>query len=144
MKKKRLALIDKYAADAANVQTRAEKEGLLKSLEQGLKDITSDELKSGGMFSKMFEDFEKLSTKSLNDILGLDQYIDQLDLSIEETKIFKEAILKARSEIEQRNPFELLTNSWGISLKLLSQAIPMRLSQQLMGWRMEYRMSCPL
>ena len=55
----------------------------------------------------MFEDFEKLSTKSLNEILGLDQYIDQLDLSIEETKIFKEAILKARSEIE-RESFKLL------------------------------------
>lgn len=116
---KRLALIDKYAADAANARTRAEKDGLLKSLEQALKGLTSEELKSGGMFSKMFEDFEKLSTKSLNEILDLDQYIDQLDLSIEETKIFKEAILKARSEIEKRNPFKLLTNSWEEFIKAL-------------------------
>ncbi len=116
---KRIALIDKYELEASKAKTKAEKDGLLKSLEQSLKGLTSDELKSGGMFSKMFEDFEKLSTKSLNDILDLDQYIDQLDLSIEETKIFKEAILKARSEIEQRNPFKLLTNSWEDFIKAL-------------------------
>ena len=85
------------------------------------------------MFSKMFEDFEKLSTKSLNDILDLDQYVDQLDLSIEETKIFKEAIIKARDEIEQRNPFKLLTNSWEEFIKAVKSGDSDALKSALKG-----------
>ena len=95
------------------------------------------------MFSKMFEDFEKLSTKSLNDILDLDQYIDQLDLSIKKQRYSKKLYLKQDLRLSRGIRLNFLPIVGKISLKLL-QAIPMRLSQQLRGWKMEYRMSCPL
>lgn len=114
---KRIALIDKYELEASKAKTKAEKDGLLKSLNKSLQNLTSEQLKSGGLFEKMFGDVERLSTDTLNEILGVDEYIDKLGLSVEETKIFKDAILNARKEIENRNPFTLLTNSWNDFIK---------------------------
>lgn len=114
---KRIALIDKYELEASKAKTKAEKDGLLKSLNQSLQDLTSEQLKKGGLFEKMFGDVERLSTDTLNDILGVDEYIDKLGLSVEETKIFKDAILDARKELEKRNPFTLLSNSWSDFIK---------------------------
>lgn len=116
---KRIALIDKYELEASKAKTKAEKDGLLKLLNQSLQDLTSEQLKKGGLFEKMFGDVERLSTDTLNDILGVDEYIDKLGLSVEETKIFKDAILNARKELENRNPFTLLTNSWNDFVKAI-------------------------
>jgi len=109
---KRLALIDKYEKNASKAKTKAEKDGLLKGLEQSLQDIASEQLKSGGLFEKMFGDVERLSTDTLVEILGIDDYIDKLGLSIEETKVFKDAITNARNELEKRNPFKSLSKDW--------------------------------
>lgn len=115
----RLALIDKYEKDAAKAKTKAEQDSLLQALNVSLQRITSEQLKSGGLFEKMFGDASRLSTETLEEILGIEGFIDQLGLSIEETKIFKDAILNARAELESRNPFKLLTASWKEYIKSL-------------------------
>lgn len=114
---RRNALIDKYKEDSKG-KNQWERASLLKQLEQDLQKLSSEEAASG-IFEKLFGDVGRLSSETIKNLLEQAENVNTESWSPKNIEAWKNAILRARDELENRNPFEMLSRSWSEFVKKL-------------------------
>lgn len=107
---RRNALIDKFKEDSKG-KNQYERAGLLKQLEKDLQALSSEEVTSG-IFEKLFGDVGRLSSETIKNLLEKAENVNTDGWSPERIEAWKNAVLKARDELENRNPFDALTSGW--------------------------------
>lgn len=111
IEQKKNALINKYRQEAQKAQTRGEKDSLFKQLQSDLKDLSMQGA-TQGVLSKMFDDVTRLSSETLQTILDQASRIDISLFSPTDAKSFQDAVKQITAELEGRNPFLAIRNSW--------------------------------
>lgn len=110
---KRDALRDMYNRKIADASTQGEKAILKKQLEESMKGLKFDELKSNIDFSQVFGNLDHLTTSSLSSLRDqLKEYINSSakELKPDDLKELSDAFQKIDFKVAERDPFSELKN----------------------------------
>ena len=120
-----IARIQKQLADLITMVTRGKNVAVQvaasidKSDKQGKAKVSWDEFKDSDMYSLMFEDMDRVSTRAIQNILAqLDKLKDKVKDDPASMKALMDAYKKGRDELESRAPFENII----VALKEMRQA----------------------
>lgn len=74
-------------------------------------------LKESDMFTKLFSDLSRESTKELEGLLDKAKSTDLTGFSPKDIKVFQDAIRKLEDELRERNPFKALSSDFKSLIK---------------------------
>ncbi|SEF86119.1 hypothetical protein [Parabacteroides chinchillae] len=69
-------------------------------------------LKESDMFTRLFSDLSRESTKELEKLLDQAKSTDLTGFSPKDIKVFQDAVIKLENELRERNPFKSLSNDF--------------------------------
>ena len=87
-------------------------QGLTQSHNEKIAHIQFEQFKQNSNWVKIFDDLDRVSTETLNDMINaVEEFSKTAGLSVEDVKALQEAISKLRNEAQDRNPFLAMSDA---------------------------------